>query len=322
MLLRRIMSSWQAYQGFWQSNARAFSIGKHAPGKSLPLFILISCILPALLSVPGFGEEPRGAAVSVSEAAADFGSHHALIIGIDNYEIWPKLLFAEKDASEIKDLLVSQYGFSSERIVHLAGVNATRKNIIGELRNFCETLGEKDQLLIYYAGHGQYDPLTRTGFWIPVEGTLYDETSWVAFSRLKCFLTSSEVKVKNIILVTDSCYGGALTRSAPTPGFSIPDVIGYERYVRKLRQLADKRSRQVIASGGFEQVPDQSEFAQALKAALRYNEYPLVDLEYLFYSKIYPNLRSIGQTEPIMTRLSSSPDQLGQFVFILGGVRP
>jgi len=285
-------------------------------------YSLISCILLILPGLPALGEEPRGAAVSGSDTSADFGSHHALIIGIDRYEIWPKLLFAEKDAAEIKDLLVSQYGFSSDRIVHLAGLNATRKNIIGAFRYFCETLGENDQLLIYYAGHGQYDPLTNTGFWIPVEGTLYDETSWVAFSRLKGFLTSSEVKVKNIILVTDSCYGGAITRSAPTPGFSIPDVIGYERYSRKLRQMADKRSRQVIASGGFEQVPDHSEFAQLLKAALKYNEYPLVDLEYLFYSKIYPNLRSMGQTEPIMARLSASPDQLGQFVFILGGVRP
>jgi hypothetical protein len=58
-----------------------------------------------------------------------------------------------------------------------------------------------------------------------------------------------------------------------------PDLIGYERYAQKLRHLADKPSRQVTASGGFEQVPDQSEFARLLKYALRDNAYPVVDLE-------------------------------------------
>ena len=98
--------------------------------------------------------------------------------------------------------------------------------------------------------------------------------------QILAFMRRHHVSLQgNDILVTDSCYGGAVRRSAPTPGLSIPDRTGYERYAQKLRQLAGKRSRQVIASGGFEQVPDESEFARLLKSALRSNAYPLVDLK-------------------------------------------
>jgi hypothetical protein len=175
-------------------------------------------------------------------------------------------------------------------------------------------LGEHDNLLIYYAGHGQLDPLTETGYWIPVDGSLEDESSWASFSDITTLLTGVGVKAKNIIVLTDSCYGGALARSGPTPGHQSPEAVGYEQYLDQLRTLGTKRSRQVIASGGYEQVPDRSHFAGLLKEALEKNPYPVVDLEFLFYKEIYPELKLIGHQEPIMDRLVRGPKEDGQFI--------
>jgi hypothetical protein len=260
----------------------------------------------------------KGAGESDTLPAADeFGGYHAVLIGIDGYEHWPTLRFAEQDARDIGDLLQSSYGFSDQNVTRLAGRDATRSRILGALREKLENLREDENLLIYYAGHGHLDPLTESGYWVPVDGELYDDASWIPFTTITSYLGAANVRAKNVVVITDSCYGGSLARAGPTPGSPRPSAdVG--RYVARLAQLAGKRSRQVIASGGYEQVPDQSLFAGLLKRALEENEYPAVDLELLFFSQIYPQLRVGGQQEAIMTRIVSGPDVDGQFVLVRG----
>ncbi len=262
-------------------------------------------------------KEKRGVTVAEETASpADFGTYNALIIGINEYSEWPRLKFAERDANDIREILISRYGFASNRVTYLSGTNATRSNILSELRRKLESLGEEDNLLIFYAGHGQLDPLTETGYWIPVEGSLYDESGWIAFSNIQTLLTARGVKAKSVIVLTDSCYGGALARSGPTPGHRGPADEDYKQYEQRLTKLAKRRSRQIIASGGYEQVPDRSVFADLLKRALKENTYPMVDMEYLFFDKVYPELRFIGQQEPALARLVSGPEEDGQFVLL------
>jgi hypothetical protein len=172
-------------------------------------------------------------------------------------------------------------------------------------------LGENDNLLVYYAGHGQLDPLTENGFWIPVEGSLDVESDWIAFSNINTLLTGRKVKAKSIMVLTDSCYGGAMLGRAGPP----PDIMWAtdEDRNQNLIQKAQKRSRRVISSGAYEYVPDHSLFADLLKRALEENLYPMIDLEYLFYDKIYLQLRDIG-LEPLSGRLAWGPEEDGQFV--------
>jgi hypothetical protein len=265
------------------------------------------------LAAPAIAQD-RGARPADEEVqpAADFGAYRALIIGIDGYKQWPRLRFAEQDATELRDILISGYDFDPERVVTLEGAGATRVRILQELRNLLERSSDDDNVLIFFAGHGQLDTLTETGFWIPVDGGLFDEPTWIPFDRVTGLLKAPGVKAKTILVITDSCYGGALTRAGPTPGHVDPEEPGY---VDALRRLASKRSRQVIASGGFEEVPDRSNFADLLKDALRQNRRPVVDMEYLFYKEVYPGLRTLQQ-DPVMTRLVTGPNQDGQFILV------
>lgn len=249
-----------------------------------------------------------------------FGKYHALVIGINEYKIWPKLKYARRDAENIGKELTAKYTFEPGDVTYLLDEQATLENIMRELRKKLESLGDKDNLLIYYAGHGQLDPLTEAGYWIPVDGKLAVESSWIMFTTLQALLAATNVKAKNIILLTDSCYGGALTRGAPTPGNKSPEETGYAQYEQRLKTQAQKRSRQVIASGGADvTVPDRSDFAQLFIASLQSNKYPVTDMEMLFFRDVYPQLRFSGQQDPIITRVAPRPGEDGQFVLVKRG---
>ena len=252
----------------------------------LRLSCLLLSIFLLMAACDSQQESDTSRGVSTAEepvVSADFGTYHALIIGINDYSNWPQLKFPETDAGDLRQILIKRYGFASQRVTYLSGTDATRSKILGGLRQKLEALDKNDNLLIYYAGHGQLDPLTETGYWIPTEAGLYDESGWIAFSNIKTLLTGPGVKAKSVMVLTDSCYGGALSRSGPTPGHKGPTDDNYQQYQKKLSRLAKKRSRQIIASGGYEQVPDRSVFASLLQQALEENTYPMVDLEYLFF---------------------------------------
>lgn len=266
------------------------------------------------------GDDMRSIGVRAAQppAAEDFeafGDYHALIIGINNYDHWPDLEYAQGDAADMYRILVDRYGFDAENSVTLLGSEATRQRILSELTSMLESLTATDNLLVFFAGHGQLNPLTESGFWIPSGGDLYDESGWIRFSTILEYLEAPNVQAKNVVVVTDSCYGGAIARSGPTPGQKTPDD-GISRYESALLSIATTRSRQVIASGGYHEVPDRSEFAELLKTALEENTLRAIDLEYLFYRDIHGSLSSAGEQRPIMSRVTTGMDRNGQFVLV------
>lgn len=263
--------------------------------------------------------------VEETVSSADFGNYYALVIGINDYEQWPNLKFAEKDADDIQNILISQYAFPKENVTFLKNKEATREGILTALRLKLEGLGENDNLLIFYAGHGQLDNLTGNGFWIPSNADLYQAYSWISSSTLQDLLVGPGVKAKAIIVVADACFaGGLLKRAGPStdPFFTHSESNGdsdnewYEEYRQKLVEKANKKSRQVIASGGFEEVPDKSDFAAELKQALKTNPYPYIDMKYLFFKEIFLDIKIIGQQEPALSRLKTGPELDGQFVLV------
>lgn len=260
------------------------------------------------------GAEGRGISRTAAAFSGNGGRFRALVIGIDGYRQWPRLRFAETDAQDIREILTASYGFAPENVWSLLGAEATESNIFSRLRDILfDDSTQDDSVIIYFAGHGTIDPSTDTGFWIPINGALDDEATWIPLSRVRDLLTAEGAIPKHIVVITDSCYGGALTRSGPPPPGPRP---GDDRYADALRALATRRSVQVIASGGFETVPDKSEFAELLKQALRSNDHGAVDMEFLFWTRVYPPMRAIGQQSPTMTRLRFRPGEDGQFVLM------
>lgn len=198
---------------------------------------------------------------------ADFGRYHALVIGIDNYRFMNPLTTAVNDARVVGRLLEEKYGFVVTPLV-----NATRSEILDALNNLRKTLTENDNLLIYYAGHGTLDEANDRGHWMPVDAKPDSTTEWISNIDLTDILNI--MAARHVLVVSDSCYSGSLTRTSATA----------LRSGRTAAQLAadfiamnGKRSRTALTSGGLSPVLDRgrgghSVFANAFIDALREND--------------------------------------------------
>jgi hypothetical protein len=268
------------------------------------------------LSSPALSAEERGikAPASESQKPTILGNYVAFIVGINNYQEWYPLKTAVKDARALKDILINQYSF--DKVLLITDRDATQLNVINALKKFAGGLNESDNLLIYYAGHGQLDEFTGDGYWIPVDGKHKNAGTWISHLLVKSILSSERVKAKNIALISDSCYAGALLRSGPSPVSTADD-----KYQGKILALSARKSRQVFTSGGLEPVADggrdgHSLFAYYFLKALKENPRDIIDLENLFYSRVWGPVAEIGDQRPYVGRLKTMMDENGQFVLI------
>ena len=212
----------------------------------------LTTILILIIATVSAGAQQRGVAITPDHLpTSSWGTYHALVIGINDYKEWPKLQTAVKDATVIRDILVSRYGFADKNVILRTDQAASRYQIERDVRYLATAMEPNDNLLIYYAGHGQLDDLTGDGYWVPAEGAMKNPSSWVANSYIKAILSSERVKAKNVVVIADSCYSGSMLRGGPSL-MSLDD----KKYRKKLARKAALRSRQVISSGGVEPVAD------------------------------------------------------------------
>ena len=177
------------------------------------------------------------------------GNHWLFVIGIDTYIEWPRLKTAVNDARAVKEVLLSQYHFDKNHLIELYDEQATRKNIIGKLRYLANKVRKDDSLIIFYAGHGHLDSITKSGSWIPVESGTKDASAWISNQGIKNYLKVDAIKAKHILLISDSCFAGDFFRGHRG---KLPKVT--DEVVKRAYKLA---SRQAITSGGLEPVVDE-----------------------------------------------------------------
>ena len=233
----------------------------------------------------------------------DFGSYHALVIGNNDYQSLPKLRTAINDARSMADLLEAKYGYEVELLL-----NATRSEIFKAIYSYRRTLTGRDNLLVYYAGHGWLDKEADEGYWLPVDAQRQDPSNWISNSSITSSLRA--MKAKHVLVVADSCYSGKLAR-----GISISLRSG-DYYQR----IAMKKARTVMASGGLEPVADDggkgnhSVFASALIEALNENQ-GILDATLLFSKIRRPVMVNADQT-PEYSDIRKAGHDGGDFLFV------
>lgn len=245
--------------------------------------------------------------------------NYALIVGIDAYEEWPPLKTAVNDAHALKAVLVERYGFDPQNIRLITDKDATRAVLIDALMDMTSTLGERDNFLLFFAGHGQLSNHANDGYWIPVEGKRGDAVwSWIAHSAVKNIIVSEEVRANNIVVIADSCYGGQLARG----GAGNPDRLADKSLQDKLMDLCSRKSRQIITSGSLEPVADwgrdnHSLFAFYLIKGLRENTEPAIGLNSLINTYVWEPVFNISGQRPVVGRFKTPMDEDGEFVLLL-----
>jgi hypothetical protein len=233
----------------------------------------------------------------------DFGDYHALVIGNDNYTSMRKLQTARSDARAVAAVLEKGYGFRVRLLQ-----DATRSQILGSMAWLRRELGPRDNLLIYYAGHGILDAEADEGFWLPVDAERQNEANWIANADIS--RTLKAMSAKHVLVVADSCFSGKLLRGVQV---TIPSH-GY------LARIAQKRARVALASGGLEPVEDssgndnRSPFASAFLNALEENQ-SVMDGTQLFDRIRQPVMLNSDQT-PEYANIRKAGHDGGDFLFV------
>lgn len=237
-----------------------------------------------------------------ANAKLNFGTYHALVIGIDKYRAVTPLKTAVHDAKTVADLLQKEYGFKVTLLV-----DPTRNQMLDSFDDLRRRLTDADNLLIYYAGHGHLDVDSDRGFWLPVDADANRRANWLSNSDIADMVRGT--RAKHVLLVADSCYAGTLTRSLSVQMTVLDDF----------SRLAQKRARTALVSGGLEPVEDagggsHSVFAKAFLDALRANT-GIVDMSQIFSSMRRQVVLSAQQT-PQYSDIRQVGHEGGDFIFV------
>lgn len=204
------------------------------------------------IAIPA-GEAP--AAGKPSEALLK-GRRLALVVANQAYQHWPTLDTPTADAQAVSDALRKRFGFDVTLLQ-----NASRQQLLAALGRLRMQAGPDDQVVVYYAGHGQMDQVTARGYWIPVDGDEKDIAQWVSVIDVTDQLAA--MSARHVMVIADSCYSGTLTRSL------IPQVdqaLSQAQRQAPLSHLAKQRVRVAMTSGGLEPVVDGGSVSHSLFA--------------------------------------------------------
>jgi len=235
--------------------------------------------------------------------APDFGTYHALVIGNNDYRHLPKLRTAVNDAKIMAAILRDKYGFELKLLL-----NATRADILRTLNGYRRILGQRDNFLIYYAGHGWLDKEADAGYWLPIDASPDNEINWVSNFYITSLLKA--ISAKHVLVVADSCYSGKLARG----------VHIQRRTTNYYARISKKKARSVLSSGGLEPVADgdgkgsHSVFASALIDTLTKND-GIMDGTEVFNKIRRPVMLNSDQT-PEFSDIRKAGHDGGDFLFV------
>jgi hypothetical protein len=191
------------------------------------------------------------------------GAYHALIIGINKYKnhstefglqensegslicngVFPDLEESVLAAQEIKNILVGVYHFEANNIKMLIGEEGTetptRNNIMKYFAEFFTRLRNTDSLLVFFSGHGCFEPQLGVGYWIASDGLK------ISGEEIRSICKSP---ARHVFIVSDSCYSAKIF---PDVTSDHTELTGRdtESSLDWISQKEKRKSRQVLASG-------------------------------------------------------------------------
>jgi uncharacterized caspase-like protein len=277
--------------------------------------LLITLLLLSFLSTASFlSATTRGIRV-VSKKGQPvylYKDYHAVVIGVSDYEHWPTLPNAVKDAQEVAETL-KRLGFKVELVA-----NANYQQLRKVLNELTYKFGREQNraLLFYYAGHGETEIMadgTKLGYIIPRDCPLLsqDPLGFVnrAISMKDIEAYSLRIRSKHLLMLFDSCFSGSLFSMVR----AVPEDIG-EKSSQPVRQY-------ITAGTEEEQVPDKSMFKRSLLVGLK-GDADLTGDGYITGSELGMYLSSKvmkytkGKQHPQYGKINNPELDRGDFVFV------
>lgn len=130
---------------------------------------------------------------------------YLLAVGINDYND-PKvhdLRCCENDVQSISAVMKKQ----KATVVQCLGKTATKKNVLGALKVFCEDAKADDAIIFFFSGHGY------PGGFCPVDMTGRD-TNALTYEEIQTVFKNCKSKRK--IVIADACFSGGLRKNKST----------------------------------------------------------------------------------------------------------
>ena len=261
-------------------------------------------------------EAPSADVVTYSDL--ELGKYYALLIGNNEYSSLENLDTPLNDIQRAEKILEEKYGFTVMSIA-----NSNNVELMETINDLYEIVGENDNLLLFYAGHGNRLQAggNETGYWLPSNADAPPRNSfWVPNEFVSGHL--SRLKAKRVLVVADSCYAGLLSAEPSflllgdnAPSYSNRDFLQFK---------LSKRARLLLASGGDRPVLDgggsgHSVFARAFLDELENNDGLLAAPE--LYVRVKDRVTEAARTYdfeqvPDFKTIKSAGHEVGDFFFV------
>ncbi len=234
------------------------------------------------------------------------GRYFALLIGVENYKDKriQKLDHPLNDIRRLRKVLIERYTFDSEAVEILE--NPTRAELFAKFLQLRKKLTANDLLLVFYAGHGEFNESKDEGYWLPSDAEKDLSTQW--FSNSDLCNEIRDLKTRHILLITDSCFSGSLVFKGRSLFDDAPPAI---------QETYEMKSRKAITSGALKTVPDKSVFIDYLVKRLEDNKD-----EYLTAVRLFAALgeavtnNSPNRQKPLYGPIYRVGDEGGDFIFV------
>jgi hypothetical protein len=225
---------------------------------------------------------------------SDDEKFHAIFLANSNYSggSWPALNTTVGEAKQLRQLLIDKYGFTPENIDTV--FNKNKIDMLTAISNVMAKLGDHDNLIVFYGGHGYFTEATNIAYWVPLgAGRDFEYISNTEITNL-----IANCAARHILIMADACFSGAMRGGLNSPS----------KYEYKFK------SRQLLTSGGTEPVPGKSAYVQMVLEALKNNEDKYVSAREL-YTRIAKGIMDQTKTEPTLRDLNVTGSMGGQFYF-------
>lgn len=230
------------------------------------------------------------------------------VIGIaindyDNSEL-NKIENCQKDVSSIIKILNDKYSIDDVEFICQKS-ETTRKSLYNKLNEYFINRLEDENVLLIYAGHGEYNEKLNTAYWQPSDADPNDSSTWLSINEIMTFIKAS--KAFHIGVISDSCFSGAMFEPMKRGG--------------GINAFNSKKSRLGLTSGGLEKVSDGhkgqlSPFADSLIRILKENTQEELPLSILGTNLIMEFNPEKNQT-PMFGPLNNVGHEGGSFSFKL-----
>lgn len=261
--------------------------------------------------------EPRGQgswveAVVRDNLAPHYVTSRALLVGTDYETSDPdiaRLKNAEADVDAIYRRLTDGLGWRPEHITRLLGPEATFERIrtaLDDLRNAADT---DDQVLIYFAGHGE----PRNGGLRLLPHDASPKVVWLDADELTDFASTTGTRAKHVLVALDCCYSeAALVTRSHGIGKDSDAPLGSYSQRESMQSLAHwvLTSSAHTALDGKEHSPFAEGFLEALDAAIAGEPVSLIGL----FKAIEDRITAVGAAQRAWLK---APERAGGWFYFI-----